>query len=369
MIKPSTPQVRVLLAAIRNGGSVPAGAFAYAGYFRPVRGCEHIVGVLHRAAKATTQGTCEKTLLDGLDTGQLLMAGGFLGVERDGFRDGRGTIAERYATAIRTKAGRIEGTSVAGIRACIHNDWLTERWEITEAGREAARLHDPEGYAQALPADEVDAELERVVAGVPVVTRALVAAAASVIADRVAAGTTPDAPVELLLVVDEAHAPAGPYGVADYRQPLTDFERRAGVLAPDPAAVAGAMAGYDPGELTPAEQAAANRGISPVAFRRLYPAVTGDLMDELLPRIEVLRAELGMRLVDAGREDLARTITGDPREAGYRVALTDARRLVDAGEPVRKAAFHLELALTAIENGHGGIAGGCLVKASAALAK
>jgi hypothetical protein len=395
MAQPSTPQMRVLLAAVRNGGRVPSNAFAYAGYFPAARGCERIVGVLNRAAKASTQNTCEEVLLDGLDSCQLLMAGGFLGVERNSFHDGRGDLAERYATAIRSKAGRIEGTSVAGIRACIRAGWLTDRWEITTEGRDAARLTDPDGYAQTLPADQVTDELDRVVISVSDINRMMRKSATDIAARRTAGRE--DAPAAPTFVVDEAHRPAVGGKTAEVRSMLDEIMRpgRRGpgktlrvstdmaqalsagytVMVFDPkndgdiAAIRAAMAGYDQGELTPAERAAADRGISPVAYRRLYPAVTGDLADELLPRITVLRDDLVRRLVDTGHELAAVTVAGDPREAGYRVALTTVRRDTQHGEAIRKAMFHLELALTAIENGHGGVAGGCLAKASAALAR
>lgn len=130
-------------------------------------------------------------------------------------------------------------------------------------------------------------------------------------------------------------------------------------------ALATAMAGD--GELTPAEKAAAARGITPATFRRLHPAVTGDLVDELLPRIQVVRDDLVRRLTDAGHEDVATTIAGDVREAGYRVALTEVRRGA-YGETVRRAAFHLELALVAVVNGHRSTAERSLAKAAAVLA-
>ena len=401
MSKPTTAQNRVLLAAVANGGRVPGNAFAYAGYFAPYRGMEPVIGALHLAAKKTTKTGIETALLAQLDHLQLLAAGGFVGIERSA-ESGNGQLASDLADAIIAATGRIEGTSVAGIRACIRAGWLTERWEITTEGRDACRHVDPTGYAQALPADEVDGELNRIVRGVPVITRALATAAAETADARGAEG-------DLVVVADEGNVQPGetdevramldeiirsgrdnrilidpdelgaiPVGFPgkNMTQFLGDTAAalRAGytVHVFDPksedaaAAVAAAMAGYDRDELTPAEQAAADRGISPVAYRRLYPAV--DLGD-MAPRVLVVRDDLVRRLTEDGREDLARTVAGDPAEAGYRVALTSIRRATGLSEAARKGAFHLELGLTALDGGHDGVAGGCLVKASAALAK
>jgi hypothetical protein len=62
-----------------------------------------------------------------------------------------------------------------------------------------------------------------------------------------------------------------------------------------------------------------------------------------------------------------RTVLGDPREAGYRVALYELRSNIALPERVRKGAFYLELALSSAAGGHPAAARNSIAKAQTAL--
>lgn len=132
---------------------------------------------------------------------------------------------------------------------------------------------------------------------------------------------------------------------------------------------AGAMTGQDPAELTGPELAAARRGINPATFRRLYPAVDRIADGEdLLQRAHVVRDALVRDLTELGREPAVRTILGDVREAGYRVALFELRTNGELPERIRRGAFYLELALSAAMKGQRPTANRSISKAQVALA-
>ena len=57
------------------------------------------------------------------------------------------------------RGSRIAGVTVVSIKACIRHGWLDTEWNIVRAGRDAALAVNPKGYAKALPAGQVDAEL------------------------------------------------------------------------------------------------------------------------------------------------------------------------------------------------------------------
>lgn len=164
--QPTAPQMRALLAAAANGGRLPLNCLAYTGVFAPYAGTHSpgldlIRAVLAKAAKARSALRAEAILCDELDFDQLITAGGFLNIKRDSFRDGKGDLGERYAKALYSGHGRIEGVTSLNVRACIRAGWLDERWNLTTEGRDAAFAADPDAYADALPADQLDAELIR----------------------------------------------------------------------------------------------------------------------------------------------------------------------------------------------------------------
>lgn len=164
--QPTAPQMRVLIAATANRGRLPLNCLAYTGVFAPYAGTHSpgfdlIQAVLAKAAKARSARRAEAILCAELDFDQLITAGGFLHVKRDSFRDGKGDLAERYANAIYSGHGRIDGVTSLNVRACIRAGWLDERWNLTTEGRDAAFAADPDGYADALAADQYDAEMIR----------------------------------------------------------------------------------------------------------------------------------------------------------------------------------------------------------------
>lgn len=307
MRKPNIPQLQLLITAHRNGGRLPSQSFAYYGVYAPYGGTEKIQAALAEAADTRDDIAAEKILRDRLDRGQMLMAGGFLGVDRRD-TDAPGTLAERYVTAIR--AGRIPFTVKSDgvtpqyvrpstLRACIRAGWLTEKWQITKAGYTAGRAVSHHDFG-ALDADNEKAA--------------------------------------------EAPAPA-------------DHASR----------VAAGMGGYNAGRLTAEARAAAKRGVAPAQFLRLLPKVAGELVDELLPRIAVIRTELERLLIEGGQHNVALTIAGDPRETGYRVALVEVRQKTTLPESVRKVAFLLEMALSACRAGNRDTADRCLTRAAGHL--
>jgi hypothetical protein len=450
MRNPTTPQLILLKAAHhRADATVPSKAFAYAGVFRPYGGTERIQAALRQAAKCRSASAAEKVLLDKLDFGDLLMAGGFLGVKRDSFRDGKGDLAERYVAAIRAGEDRIEGTNLASLRACIRAGWLTERWEITDDGIAAGARVDPAAFRPRYAvlwhercydrATEIDA-------ATPDLTRAAGELVAEAYAealeahrllhpgaenfrtdderppvaepqptgDRAGAGKTSlvreileqlDASPDMVLVAldgkTEGYDEASTYAlltaaraemmrrrphawlmiVPDEGRALTqgvtlfymDDDKisdvvprlRAKGAIMDPA-VAGAMAGYKTAELSPSELNAIGDGISPAEHRRLYPAVTGDLIDGLLPRIEAIRDQVVQRLTELGCPAEASALRGDPREPGYRVTVTRIRR-GHLSEAIRMSLFHLEVTLNVIVGSDGVAAIRSLDKAAAVL--
>lgn len=114
-----------------------------------------------------------------------------------------------------------------------------------------------------------------------------------------------------------------------------------------------AMAGYRDGDVTPDEDEAARRGVSPSVYRRLNPAVTGELADQLVVGVAYLAARIAAHLIDSigpAALPMAGQLTRDPRSAGFRIGLFQAR-LAATAEPVRKAALLVEWALTAISQG------------------
>lgn len=112
-----------------------------------------------------------------------------------------------------------------------------------------------------------------------------------------------------------------------------------------------ALAMADHRDVSQGEREAVERGIDPTTYRRLYPAVIGDLADQLLDRIQWIATFLAAHLVCHTDDDrVCRQLTGDPRAAGFRVALFEARRLA-ATEQMRKLAMFTEWAMTSIAVG------------------
>lgn len=465
MRKPSAQMMTLLIAAHRNGGRLPSQSFAYYGVYAPYGGTENIQAALAGAAKIRDDAAAERYLCDNLDTNQMLMAGGFLDVER---RDthARGTLAERYVKAIR--ASRIahgDGyVTTRTLKSCIAAGWLDEKWRLTEHGYTAGREVDTRAFAPlaeltwreecyrravqldaaaphmgdaadaliaeaydearrinhalyGLPGDEAPTdeiprmwtEPEKMITGTAGFGKNVIAwnhgnprpitgAGKSGIDTATLARMVHADPDAIVISVDEvrqtltdaadgkAHAMLKTLIAAsrDDRLVIVDpkrFQSQYPTLAAVTAALddttatatravtmtsssyslrdgaiethernmpdlAGAMAGYHPAELTAAERAGAARGIAPGQFRRLYPAVTVDDDHKLLRRALVVRDTLVRDLTDLGHEPAARTIAGDPREAGYRISLYDVRRDTALPEKIRKAAFYLEIGLT-----------------------
>lgn len=418
MRKPNTLQLRLLVAAHRNGGRLPSHSFAYYGVYAPYGGTEKIQAALAAAAKTRSDADAAQILLDRLDRGQMLMAGGFLGVERSD-HDGSGTLAEQYVAAIR--AGRIEFglkadkktihyVQPATLHACIRAGWLDEKWRITEAGYAAGRAAEPREFRPLYDIEWRETCYRRAVqtnSAAPHMGDAadqLIAEAHDEAleedADRTAQNATAD-PAGLVRVWVENHAAHDPDAVravnaldqwVEQRHAAGKFlvegqtgkgktrvltaaeilrrtnQARVAVLDRSSRVAAG-MGGYDYNRLTEETRQAQQRGIAPSLFRRLLPAVTGDLVDELLPRITVIRDELARMLIEAGRQDAAHKVDGDPRETGYRVALVEVRQTAGMPEQVRKTAFRLEIALSACRAGKRDTAQRCLARAADSLAR
>jgi len=422
MRKPNIPQLRILMAAHRNGGRLPSQSFAYYGVYAPYGGTEKIQAALAEAAGTRNDTAAEQILLDRLDRLQMLMAGGFLDVERRD-TDARGTLAERYVAAIR--AGRIESGVKAdnltvqyvrpsSLYACIRAGWLDEKWRITEAGYAAGRAVEPsefrplyalnwreDCYRRAVQinassphmgaaADELIAEAydeavaedeERVGGAAGALMDVLEVAGAqwSHLNRRLLAGAPtgagnggthepnfPDDHEPGQFVTGQAGR-----GKTQYFTPeqIMEMARTTHAAILDRASrVAAGMGGYNASTLTAEMRQAEKRGIAPSLFRRLLPAVTGDLVDELFPRIVVIRDEMVRLLIEAGRQDTARTVAGDPRETGYRVALVDIRQ-AELTELIRKTAFLLEICLSACRAGSRDTAERTLARAAEHLAK
>lgn len=130
-----------------------------------------------------------------------------------------------------------------------------------------------------------------------------------------------------------------------------------------------AMGGFR--DLTAVELAAADRGINPATHRRLHPAVTGSLADDLAARIGYLTARLAAELITVVPDEdtydaLADTLVGDPRAAGFRLAVHEAR-LALGTEVMRRLAMLVEWTLHSIELGREDSARQKLARAEALL--
>lgn len=112
----------------------------------------------------------------------------------------------------------------------------------------------------------------------------------------------------------------------------------------DPAVVAAAMAGYRITDLSIDETKALKRGIDPSTYRRLYPAVTGELADQLAGRIIYLASFLTARTAN---DDVYTRLLPDPRTPGWRLALHEAR-IAAPSEPLRRLGALIEWAMNAI---------------------
>jgi len=138
----------------------------------------------------------------------------------------------------------------------------------------------------------------------------------------------------------------------------------------DPTEVALAMTGARGEELTAGETEAVARGVSLSAHRRLYPAVAGELADRLAVRIAYLAGHLAAHLA-AIDEERAQAVSGwltrDPRSAGFRLALFEARALAKT-EPMRRLAINVEWAMNAVALGREQTARAKLAAADAILA-
>lgn len=127
-----------------------------------------------------------------------------------------------------------------------------------------------------------------------------------------------------------------------------------------------AMTGHR--DVSQSEQAAIERGIDPETYRRLYPAVTGDLADQLYARVIYLASHLAAHLVcNTDDDDVSDRLCTDPRTPGFRLALFEARRLATT-EQMRKVAMFAEWAMNSIEAGDEEIARGKLDRADRILA-
>lgn len=144
--RPTPAQTHVLLAAVHNGHRLPGNCLAYGGVFVTYGGAEAIQAALAAAAKTRSHRRAVEILRERLDFNQLLMAGGFLHVERDSFRDSSYMLADRYATAIFDRTNRIPGVTVQPVAACVRHGWLDDKWRLTEAGRTAIATAEPHEY-------------------------------------------------------------------------------------------------------------------------------------------------------------------------------------------------------------------------------
>jgi hypothetical protein len=131
----------------------------------------------------------------------------------------------------------------------------------------------------------------------------------------------------------------------------------------DPTAVAAAMAGYRTDQLSLRETKALERGIEPATYRRLNPAVTGKLADQVAVRVAYLAAHIAPEMDD---EQIYTSLLRDPRSAGFRLALYEARLNADS-EPIRRLAMLTEWVLNSIELGREQSAMEKLVRAEAIL--
>jgi hypothetical protein len=142
MRKPTMSHLTVLAVATRNGGRLPCDVLAHAGLHVAYGGATDIIDALHEASQARTIDDAAQRLLDRLNNSQMQMAGGFLNVTRTS-RDTRHEMADRYAVAIKVGFGRIHGVTPTAVKECIAAGWLTAKWELTDAGRIAAKAPAP----------------------------------------------------------------------------------------------------------------------------------------------------------------------------------------------------------------------------------
>lgn len=123
------------------------------------------------------------------------------------------------------------------------------------------------------------------------------------------------------------------------------------------------MMGVRQEELTSGQRVAAYLGMSPALFDRLHAPATGELVDQALPELERIRDAITDRLYGCDPWILGRR---DPREAGFRVCVHQARRRAQR-ESARRALFHLELGLTQLAEGRPAPARRSLAKAAEAI--
>lgn len=136
MRTPTTDQLTLMRAAHLNGGQLPAHSFARYGMFPPYGGTEKITEILAVAAQTRRDDDAASILLTQFSRDQLLMAGGFLGVDRAD-EPAPGVLADRYVAAIRDgyirtpDGGRVRPATLA---ACIGFGWLDTKWWLTNVG-------------------------------------------------------------------------------------------------------------------------------------------------------------------------------------------------------------------------------------------
>lgn len=143
--------------------------------------------------------------------------------------------------------------------------------------------------------------------------------------------------------------------------------KRLAMQHPTQQALAAAMTGQQDEELTGPERSGVARGIGLATFRRIYPAVQIADGNDLLRRAEIVRDALVRDLTELGMEPAVRTVIGDVRETGYRVALYALRTNAALPERVRRGACYLEIALSAIARHQPNGARNSLNKAAVAL--
>lgn len=373
MPKPTTAQLKLMTVAHRNGGCVPAGSFAYYGVFVPYRGTDDITTVLTAAAKSRQPGVAEQLLTGSLTHLQLLMVGGFLGVDRDQ-DDGCGALAERYAAAIRN--GRIElGTRADGITptyitpatltACIGHGWLDTKWRLTAAGRAAGQAADVHAFRPVYDLtwrDDCYIRAVQINAAAPHMGGAadqLIAEAWDEALEEHADRFPDDLTVGPAVFVLMEEATPKTLSDVDHAGSRATVDRVATGVRVDwvgPYAVP-AMTGAGKSNLLPyilagltwstPYEAAAAASLDDSLIRRLTPGVHCDALDA---NVEYVTRVVD-RLVDLlPADDNTSMLRTDPRGEGYRLRLTLARRSA-TDETARKALKLLELAFNAFAAG------------------
>lgn len=419
MRKPTLSQIYLLARAHHNGGRLPANSFARYGVYPLFRGAEHIHTVLAAAARIRNDVKAVQHLCAELSQHEILMAGGFLGVDRTD-TDAPGTLADRYVTAIRAgRIARVIGAkgyiTPATLHACQAAGWFDDRWMITPAGRAAAQLPDPAAPAITI---EVGQDSNGIPFGAPIVPSALPAVPwrspgsrgagksnlMHLILDGLAKGmdlqiidgkngTTETHTADSLLrradaaaadvaipgvtVVREEVAPAfmwaaGQDPVAFHPDQVPPPEMIAAVaatlaerrLALDPGSQAVVDAAVRDGRLAQLERDAVARGVPAAVAARLAPPVTGETADALHHDVTVVATTLADAFAD--RSHLADALRVDSRAPGFRITVHEARTAADQ-EWARLAAFYLEAALVEIAFGRRSRAERSLSKARAHL--